>query len=58
MIQIDADAANGLSKESAADTFQVRSLSEGRFIRKLGDASVEKMEQIEEALTLVLETAN
>ncbi|MSU77497.1 MAG: type II toxin-antitoxin system PemK/MazF family toxin [Gemmataceae bacterium] len=55
MVRIDPDAANGLSKTSAADTFQVRSLSENRFIRKMGNASLKQLEQIKETLALVLE---
>ncbi len=46
---------NGLSKPSAADTFQVRSLSQVRFIRQIGDLPTDTLDRIEKALTLVLE---
>ncbi len=36
MIDIDADSSNGLSKRSAIDCFQVKSLSTSRFIKQLG----------------------
>jgi len=36
LVRIDPDDNNGLDKLSAADTFQVRSVSSRRFIRKLG----------------------
>jgi mRNA interferase MazF len=36
MVQLAPSAANGLSKESAADAFQVKSVSTQRFIRRLG----------------------
>jgi mRNA interferase MazF len=36
MVRFDPDRQNGLSKISAADAFQVRSLSQERFVRKLG----------------------
>ncbi len=36
MIKIQPDSSNGLSKDSAADCFQVRSVSEERFVRKAG----------------------
>ncbi len=47
--------SNGLIKKSSADTFQVRSLSEKRFIKKLGQISNTNMEKIEEGLRLVLD---
>ncbi len=36
MVQLEPDAGNGLAKPSAADTFQVRSLAQERFVRQLG----------------------
>ena len=33
MIKIKPDSSNGLSKDSAADCFQVRSVSKDRFVR-------------------------
>ena len=57
MVRIEPDATNGLTKTSAADTFQVRSLSETRFIKPSGEASAELLNQIEKALAAVLETA-
>src|SRR4051812_44947908 len=36
MVKIDPDRFNNLSKSSALDCFQVRSLSQLRFIKKLG----------------------
>jgi mRNA interferase MazF len=35
-VRLPADASNGLSQESGADTFQVRCVSLDRFIRRLG----------------------
>ena len=37
MIKIEPNTTNGLSKTSAADCFQIRSLSQERLIKKLGD---------------------
>lgn len=54
MICIEPDATNGLEKQSAADTFQIRSLSQRRFVSQLGQLSPESMQQITQALTLVL----
>lgn len=55
MVRISPDKKNGLSKESAADTFQVRSVSTVRFIRKLGELAREEMNHIAQAIGLVVE---
>ena len=39
MVRIDPAAENGLSKTSAADAFQVRSVSQQRFDQQLGKVS-------------------
>ncbi len=54
MIQILPDANNGLSKASSMDCFQVRSVSEKRFVKKLGELTLVQRDQIKEALTKVL----
>lgn len=55
MIRIEPSAENGLNKTSAADTFQVRSVSETRLVRKLGKLSEQEMQAISEALAIVLD---
>lgn len=55
MIKVEPDAQNGLEKISAADTFQVRSVAQERFVRKLGGIDVRLMTQITIGLGLVLE---
>lgn len=54
MVQLIPDATNKLSKTSAADCFQVRSLSESRMIRKIGEVPAIQMAAIEIALSKVL----
>lgn len=54
MIKIVQDGTNGLDKDSSADTFQIRSVSNLRFVRKLGNLSEEQMNQLSRALSLVL----
>ena len=54
MVRIESDETNKLSKTSAADCFQVRSVSKDRFVRKIGDVAAEKMLEIELALAKVL----
>lgn len=55
MVRIDPDSSNGLTKTSAADAFQVRSLSVRRFVRQLGRLSETQIEQIKVALAAVFD---
>jgi len=54
MVRLTPDDHNGISKPSAADAFQVRSLSQERFVRKIGQLSDSEMREITEALAAVL----
>ena len=54
MVRIAPDTRNKLSKVSAADCFQVRSISERRFSKRIGAVSEAAMEQIREGLSAVL----
>lgn len=54
MVRIEPDSVNNLSKSSAIDCFQIRCLSEQRFVRKLGEIDDETSRNIETALTKVL----
>jgi len=53
-IPIVVSPTNGLTKKSSADTFQVRSLSEKRFVEKVGVLAQDDMERIGEGLKIVL----
>jgi hypothetical protein len=44
-VHLPPTAENGLVKESGADAFQIKSLSEDRFVRNLGRSTAEQMEQ-------------
>lgn len=55
MVRIAPDSDNRLTKTSAADAFQVRSLSTTRFKQKIGFLPVVKMQEISKALALVLD---
>jgi mRNA interferase MazF len=55
LIPLEVTAANGLSKKSAADTFQVRSISEERFIEKLGELKTQDLQLIEAGLAICLD---
>lgn len=54
LIRLHATGANGLSKESAADSFQVKSMSLQRFIRKLGVLSKELTDEIADGVSLCI----
>ena len=55
MIPIEASSHSGLSKKSIADTFQVRSLSQARFIEKIGTLNKDEIKAIEQGLALSLD---
>src|SRR5215472_6299502 len=53
MVRLDPDPENGLDKPSAADAFQVRSVSQIRFVRRLGNISMQALQDITQALAIV-----
>jgi mRNA interferase MazF len=53
MIKIKPDSSNGLSKDSAADCFQVRSVSKDRFVRKIGQVPDIVLDDIKKGLSKV-----
>jgi mRNA interferase MazF len=55
MIKISPNESNGLTKDSAADAFQIRSVSTTRFVRKMGDISQDDLKKIVNAVGLVVE---
>ncbi len=54
MVKIDSDNYNNLEKNSSADCFQIRSISELRFVKKIGEINLTQAEEIKIALTKVL----
>lgn len=54
MVKIEPDSLNHSGKTSAADAFQIRSISIRRFDIKIGGLSDDKMREIENAITIVL----
>ena len=55
MVRIDPDDINGLSKPSAADGLQVRSVSYTRLVKKLGVVPSIQVAQIVQAVVNVLQ---
>ena len=54
MVNLVPTPENGLTKESAADAFQVKSLSVNRFQRKMGSLTDDQMEEIVAAIALCI----
>ena len=54
MVKLEPSMENSLAKVSAVDTFQIRSVSETRLIRKLGELSNSSMLLVSQALAAVL----
>lgn len=55
MVRIEPTPANGLTKTSAADCFQIRSISTNRLVRKIGEVTAEEMKRIVQCIQLVIE---
>ena len=55
MVKIDPDEQNGLSKPSAADALQIRSVSEQRLVKQLGALPQIQIAQIVQAVLNVLQ---
>ena len=54
MTQLIPNKNNNLSKSSAADSFQVRSVAEERFVSKVGGVSPEELEDIVAAIAILI----
>ena len=54
MVKVEPDKKNNLEKTSSADCFQVRSVSEVRFVRKIGAVQDEILQDVGTALATVL----
>ncbi len=54
MVRLDPNRQNGLTKPSAADVFQVRSVSQQRCVRRLGVVAASDLQRIGRALVCVL----
>ena len=53
MVQLYPNIQNGLNKESAADCFQVRSLSQERLKKKIGSIDENTLNNIKDGLKKV-----
>ena len=55
MVRIDPDEGNGLSKPSAADALQIRSVSQQRLVQKLGSLPSIQIAKIVQAVMTALQ---
>lgn len=55
MVKIESSLENGLSKTSAADCFQIRSLSQERLIKKLGHIDSTTLNKAKEGIRIVMD---
>ena len=55
MARLEPNEENGLSKVSAADAFQIRSVSQTRFVRKLGKVNEADFLAIKKAIAFVFD---
>jgi mRNA interferase MazF len=56
LIKLTKNSSNNLSNDSSADTFQVKSVSKNRFIKKIGSISNQKMKEIIHGIKICIET--
>ena len=54
MLSIDFDSSNGLHKRSAIDCFQIKNLSNDRFVKKLGKIDADLLRKIHETVAKTL----
>jgi mRNA interferase MazF len=55
MVKIEVDDLNNLTKTSTADCFQIRSLSQERFIKRIGEIKSYQLEEIKRAIMKVIQ---
>lgn len=55
LVRMEPSNQNGLTKPSAADAFQVKSVSTQRLIRRVGAVSVQELQAVVQAVGMVIE---
>jgi mRNA interferase MazF len=55
MVRIEPDSENNLKKLSAIDTFQIRSISTKRLLRKIGSVSIQVLDDVKIAIKAVID---
>jgi mRNA interferase MazF len=52
LVELPASSTSGLAKDSGADAFQTKSVSQTRFVRLLGQVTVAQLDDIASAIAL------
>jgi mRNA interferase MazF len=55
-VELPVSTVNNLHKHSGADAFQVKSVSENRFVSRLGSVTPDQLDAIAEAIALCVGT--
>jgi mRNA interferase MazF len=55
-VEIPASPANSLAKDSGADSFQTKSVSLNRFVRRIGQVTADQLDEIASAIALCVGT--
>ena len=55
MVRIEPDSENRLKKSSAIDTFQIRSISTKRLLKKVGSVSSKELDKVKMAIKAVID---
>lgn len=55
MVRIEPDSENNLKKVSAIDTFQIRSISTKRLLKKIGSVSLMVLDEVKTAIKAVID---
>lgn len=56
LVELPASSTSGLAKDSGADAFQTKSVSQSRFARRLGEVTVAQLDEIASAIALCVGT--
>lgn len=56
LIKLTKNSSNNLSNDSSSDSFQVKSISNKRFIKKIGSISNQKMKEVINGIKICIET--
>jgi mRNA interferase MazF len=51
-VPVTATDASGLAKDSGADAFQVKSVSENRFVQRIGNITKDQLDEVAAAIAL------
>ncbi|MDR3247126.1 MAG: type II toxin-antitoxin system PemK/MazF family toxin [Prevotellaceae bacterium] len=54
MLQVKPDGANGLNKLSSIDCFQIRCVAQERLLKKMGNVTVDEVEQAIDKITKII----